>query len=202
MRYDPDNKEKKKEQILSATFRCVNKHGIDGMKLRDIAQAAKLNPALIHYYFKDKENLLKEFIDYLWRKLVADVGKQFRPSIPPEQKLELLFQAAENFITKQKPLFVAFVDAWSFCLRNPGLQETYANINRQMATLVNNILAEGIEQGVFNKVRTELIAYHFFALVVGTGIIWHTDNQSINLEEQFQAITTDIKQAVMQTPVS
>ena len=119
MKHDNSEHETKKNHILSATFRCISRSGIDGITLRSIAEEAKINPALLHYYFKDKENLLSEFIQYLFLRFIVDLEKQFTPADSPERKLETLFQAGMDFVRKQKQLFVVFIDVWSFCLRTP-----------------------------------------------------------------------------------
>ena len=150
MKHDVYEQEQKKIHILSATFRCISKRGIDGITLRSIAEEAKINPALLHYYFKDKENLLSKFIQYLFLHFIVDVEKQLDHSDTPEKKLETLLKAGKNFVEKQKSLFIVFIDVWSFCLRNPSLQKTYAGINKSLTEFIENILEEGTRGGIFN----------------------------------------------------
>ena len=47
-----------KIQILSAAENLFTRHGYAGTSIRNIADAAGVNPALVHYYFNSKHNLL------------------------------------------------------------------------------------------------------------------------------------------------
>jgi AcrR family transcriptional regulator len=197
MKHDASEQETKKNNILSATFRCISRRGIDGITMRSIAEEANINPALLHYYFKDKENLLAEFIQYLFLRFIVDVEKQLNPADSPEKKLETLFQAGRNFVQRQKDLFIVFIDVWSFCLRNPSLQKTYAGINRRLTEFIENILEEGTKERIFNDVQKDLLSYHIVAFVVGIGTIWHMDNRSIDLDDQFGILTQNLRQIVL-----
>ncbi len=197
MKQDVSNQEERKNHILSATFRCISRRGIDGISLRQIAEEAKINPALLHYYFKDKENLLSEFIQYLFLRFIVDVEKRLNPADPPQKKLEALFAAGKNFVEKQKNLFIVFIDVWSFCLRHPSLQETYAGINKRLAEFIQDILDQGTKQKVFNQARRVLLSYHIVAFVVGIGTIWHMDSKSIKLEDHFDILAQNLRSILL-----
>ncbi|MET4726642.1 TetR/AcrR family transcriptional regulator [Lysobacter enzymogenes] len=46
-----------RERLLDAAIACYARHGIAATSLRAIAAEAGVNPALLHYYFGDKEQL-------------------------------------------------------------------------------------------------------------------------------------------------
>lgn len=54
-----------KERIVNAAIRLFSKKGYDATRVSDIAGAAKVNKALIYYYFKSKENILDFMIGHL-----------------------------------------------------------------------------------------------------------------------------------------
>ncbi|HOV40680.1 MAG TPA: TetR family transcriptional regulator [Oscillospiraceae bacterium] len=58
-----------KERILHAAVELFSKKGFDGARVNEIAEAAKVNKALIYYYFKNKEDIL----DYLVNMLLENV---------------------------------------------------------------------------------------------------------------------------------
>jgi AcrR family transcriptional regulator len=47
------------EQILDAAEYLFSKHGVHGVTLRDVAQRVGIHTTLLHYYFKDKQNLFE-----------------------------------------------------------------------------------------------------------------------------------------------
>ena len=50
-------------RLLDVAVDCFAHHGIAGSTLREIAGEAGVNPALVHYYFGDKQQLLQAAID-------------------------------------------------------------------------------------------------------------------------------------------
>ena len=51
-----------RERVLDATIACYTRQGIAATSLRSIATEAGVNPALLHYYFGDKEQLREAVI--------------------------------------------------------------------------------------------------------------------------------------------
>ena len=49
--------ESTEEKILKAAIDVFLEKGYDGARMKDIADRAKINKALLHYYFRSKENL-------------------------------------------------------------------------------------------------------------------------------------------------
>ncbi len=49
-----------RERIVVATISCVEKYGLEGVTIRNIAKQAGVNSAAINYYFRAKDKLLDE----------------------------------------------------------------------------------------------------------------------------------------------
>ncbi|MBN1533102.1 MAG: TetR/AcrR family transcriptional regulator [Spirochaetes bacterium] len=57
--------EERRNQILKALQRCLLSKPFNETSIKDIAKAAKVNHGVLHYYFKSKEDILLNFIDYI-----------------------------------------------------------------------------------------------------------------------------------------
>ncbi len=58
-------------RILEATSACIVKKGAADVSLQDVAEAAGVSKALIHYHFHDKGELLARLVEWLRAGLVA-----------------------------------------------------------------------------------------------------------------------------------
>jgi AcrR family transcriptional regulator len=58
-------------RILEATCRCIMSRGAADVSLQDVAEAAGVSKALIHYHFRDKGELLARLVEWLRAGLVA-----------------------------------------------------------------------------------------------------------------------------------
>src|SRR5271155_3879744 len=84
----PSKGEKAKARIISVAETLFNKQGFDGASMRDIATAAKMQPASVYYYFKSKEELLWA----VWEKGGIELLDRVKTSIAdktgPWQRME------------------------------------------------------------------------------------------------------------------
>ena len=90
MKFDLTKCEIKKDNILNATYKCIYELGVSGISMRSIAKEAGVNQPMLHYYFKNRENLLTESLRALFDRFTADITKGYKASDPPEKKLDAL----------------------------------------------------------------------------------------------------------------
>ncbi|WP_434212036.1 TetR/AcrR family transcriptional regulator [[Pseudomonas] boreopolis] len=57
--------------LLDAALACFAEQGIAGTRMRDVAQRAGVTPALVNYYFGDKEQLLRSVVETRLRPVAA-----------------------------------------------------------------------------------------------------------------------------------
>ena len=50
------------EKILNAARRVFENKGMSGARMQEIADEAKINKSLLHYYYRSKQNYLKPFL--------------------------------------------------------------------------------------------------------------------------------------------
>jgi AcrR family transcriptional regulator len=77
-----------RERIISVAETLFNKQGFDGASMRDIAAAAKMQPASMYYYFGSKEELLWAVWEKGGVELLNRVNDAIAPVTDPWQRLE------------------------------------------------------------------------------------------------------------------
>ncbi len=61
--------------LLDAARRLFSERGFHEVSTREIAREAQANPAMIRYYFEDKEGLYKAMLQQVFQRLLAGVGE-------------------------------------------------------------------------------------------------------------------------------
>src|SRR5258707_3714343 len=79
--------EKSRAAILKAAIHEFAQHGIAGARTDAIARAARVNKALLYYYFKDKEAIYQAVLDHVFSGLRETVVPILDSDVPPRQKL-------------------------------------------------------------------------------------------------------------------
>jgi AcrR family transcriptional regulator len=67
-----------RDQILTAAYRTLIELGYNQISMRKIADAARVNQSLLHYYYGSKENLMLEVLGYVNEQLLARQRKMYQ----------------------------------------------------------------------------------------------------------------------------
>ena len=167
--------------------------------MRTISQEAKVNQALIHYYFGSKDNMLLEVLRAMFNRFIYDIKKVYTAQDSPEQKIEKIFRHGEDYDVTQKEMFVVFVDFWTLSVRNQDMQRVFAELYGQVSAIIEKILEDGIEKGVFNKVRTDIISVQYMAFMQGICMRWHMKNAKFDLREHFAAYRDNLLSQILRS---
>jgi len=82
-------KERRRQQLIDATIKCISKRGLGSTTLADVAKEAGLSQGIVNLHFESKDNLLKETLRYL----AEDYDFHFMQTMeksPPEPSAKLL----------------------------------------------------------------------------------------------------------------
>lgn len=102
-------KKSKEELILDAAEQEFLTKGYDGARTTSIAKAAGVTHAMLHYYFRTKENLFERIIDekfhLMSHSMLAVMGN---PSLPVVERIRSGISSHFDFIARNPhlPLFV------------------------------------------------------------------------------------------------
>jgi AcrR family transcriptional regulator len=165
--------------------------------MRSIAQEAKVNQAMLHYYFGNKDDLLLELLRALAKRFVYDLKRSYRPSDPPERKIENVLQMGEDYVTQQREMFVVLSDLWSLAIRNPSMQKALSDHYTEVSAVTESILKEGIEKGIFNQVNTKILSFQINAMNQGVSLLGFMVEKSFVAHEHYAAYRENFLNLVM-----
>jgi TetR/AcrR family transcriptional regulator len=91
------------EQILEAAKKVFHRKGFEGTRMQEIADEAGFNKSLVHYYFRNKENLFQAVFEDAFSSLAPQVAGIFSGNSGFEEK-----------ITRFTGLYLTFIHENSF----------------------------------------------------------------------------------------
>ncbi|RFM27623.1 TetR/AcrR family transcriptional regulator [Deminuibacter soli] len=109
--------------IKSAARKVFLRDGLKGARLQEIADIAGINRAMLHYYFRSKENLFEMVFKEVIEKMYGRLNTVLRSSLPIREKIVAF---AENFVC----------DA----LENPDLDGFFINEFAQHPELLDQLI--------------------------------------------------------------
>lgn len=96
------------EKILAAATEVFHQKGFGGARMEEIAQAAGINKALLHYYFRSKQKLFDKVFHTSFAQLISKImGIMVSPK-PLEEKVYEISRFYHQLLQErpQLPLFV------------------------------------------------------------------------------------------------
>src|SRR5580765_5923814 len=86
----------KQMQILQVTEQLFAEKGFDGTSIRDISKEAKINVAMVSYYFGSKEKLLETLILHKTSGLKEQLIHLIEENLEPVEKINKLIDLYVN----------------------------------------------------------------------------------------------------------
>jgi TetR/AcrR family transcriptional regulator len=158
--------------ILEAAIREFSNQGIAGARTDAIACAAKVNKALLYYYFKDKEALYGAVLDQVFGGLIACVGEVLSRDLPPREKIIAYAGAHFDYIASH-PLYPRIVQGemmWAGRGRATQLERIVKKYFRPLFGRVAGALREGQVSGEFRSVDP----LHFVPSMIAVIVFYFT----------------------------
>ena len=154
----------KKEHIMHVAMELFAEKGFEGTSIRDLAQKADVNIAMVNYYFGSKEKLFEQ--------LLADKAQFMRAKIEAVESNESLteIEKLDHIIDGYVARFLAQPDFHRVFLQELLVTQR-ANLHQHVLSLfekntrdVVSIIEKGIQKKQFKKVDPQLT----FISIVGT----------------------------------
>lgn len=146
--------EESRAAILQAAAQEFAEHGIAGARTDAIARAARVNKALLYYYFKDKETLYGAVLDHAFTGMKTGVFRALDSDLAPREKILAYVGAYFDFIASNQ-VYPKLMQREMMRAR----EGNSVHIDRLVKTYfqpiyrkVGELLHKGIADGEFRKV--------------------------------------------------
>lgn len=171
---DNQEKQSKEQQILAAAEQEFLTKGYDGARTISIAQAAGVTHAMLHYYFRTKEQLFERIVDdkfaTMSHSMVAIMGD---PSLPIVERIKGGIAAHFDFIAAN-PLLPRFVIN-EIVSRPERYEELYKRADFVVNSVYNGLQAEvdyAAERGEIERVDVKMLFISIMSLNIFTFVAY------------------------------
>ena len=164
--------EQSRAAILQAAVREFAHEGVAGARTDAIARAAKVNKALLYYYFRDKEALYGAVLDQVFGGLIACVGEVLSRDLPPREKI-IAYAGAHFDYVASHPLYPRIVQGEMMGAgrgRATHLERIVKKYFRPLFGRVAGVLREGQASGEFRAVDP----LHFVPSMIAVIVFYFT----------------------------
>jgi TetR/AcrR family transcriptional regulator len=144
--------EESRTAILQAAIREFAREGVAGARTDAIAKAAKVNKALLYYYFHDKDALYGAALDHVFQERNRRLMPVLAENVPPGEKILRYVGAFFDYLAEH-PAHREMVQRELFNVPRRGQMQRIVKLYmRPMFEEMVKVFREGIATGVFRSV--------------------------------------------------
>jgi len=146
--------------IMQATYRALCEYGYAGLTIQRIGDEFPKSKSLLYHHYDGKDDLLLDFLSFMLDR--------YRETVPhwegedPETKLRMLidFVLAGDPDEERQQFRKAMVELRAQAAHDDAYRDHFTESDRYFQEKTTEIVAEGVEQGVFRDVDSGRVGAH------------------------------------------
>lgn len=152
------------EKILIAARKVFIEKGLDGARMQEIADEAGISKALLHYYYRSKQQLFDGIYVQVFSDVLPRIFGIFKSELPLCEIIRNFFEMHIEFL-KQNPSLSMFV--MKEISRVPHLlKKIMTEKNVDIRRAVNAKVQEAVDRGEIKPIRGEELILNMVSLSI------------------------------------
>lgn len=92
-----------KQELIQKSLTVFKNYGYQATSISKLANACNVEKAHLYYYFKNKEDLMFEVLNYLKEKVISEIlSIAYNDSLSYSKRLQMLLEALKSFYKETK----------------------------------------------------------------------------------------------------
>ncbi|BDI31010.1 TetR family transcriptional regulator [Capsulimonas corticalis] len=140
--------DKRRRELVGAACRLIAEKGFEGLRVRDIAAAAGVNIATLHYYFPEKEDLIRGVIEHILQQFIssnAPIANNVRMSAADQ--LQAMVANMEYRVKDHSEICVVLTEITTRAHRDAAIHQMMIEIESGWRSRLSSLIAAGHVDG-------------------------------------------------------
>ena len=186
--------DQKMEQILGAVRTIMAKNGLAATTISQIASQAGVSRGLLHYYFKNKEEMVTRVIQTNMKNIFDLITSIFKKVNNSEELAEELINALRKVLKDDPDFFTLLFESWAVSREGSWTTDELKKHHREFREVIHKELKELSDRGVISPVAPlDGLATLLTAIVDGLGMQLTIDPKLINNESIWASSKTAVR---------
>lgn len=167
-------------RIREQALQLFAQHGFAAVSMRQIASAVGVQAGALYNYTPDKQSLLYDLMKTHMSELLAAWRAQELPKQDPRARLQAFARFHIRFnVERPDAVFLSYMELRNLTPENFAAIES---MRRDYETLLEEILQQGVEQGVFIIADTRIATLAVIAMLTGVNT-WYSAQGRLSVAE-------------------
>jgi TetR/AcrR family fatty acid metabolism transcriptional regulator len=172
------------ESIIRSAYAIMGRNGFVNVSLSDIAREAGVSKALLHYYFKNKEELVAEIYNYAMSEYLETAASIFSEPVTLDEKIGKLFDAFYSYIQENPDWFVVVMELTLLGIKDPERTQKIFSQHVHIRDLTADVLRRARdEENLSADVDVDVLASIMVAMANGFSMSFLTARKVTNFPQ-------------------
>jgi AcrR family transcriptional regulator len=136
-------REDRKQKLVEAAYGRLAERGFEGLRTREVAAAAGVNVATLHYYFPTKESLIRGTVEHALQRFRSTL----EPHGSPADQLRNHLRAVQRLLAEEPELSAVMAELALRSARDPVLAEILRETNATWQKTLRGLLRRAVREG-------------------------------------------------------
>jgi AcrR family transcriptional regulator len=173
----------RKPEILRHTYKVVEEEGFMGMTIGKVATRMGVNSGLLIHYFKSKEGLIMEMVDYLYDSSMTVYLEELKKYTTPKERLEGLLDMVFDTSGTMPQRDAVFWSCYAMGFRNDQIKVKIKHLMKRFIEFGIAEMEAWEANGLVKIADKERAAETIMALSEGFGILRNSVDDMAALKE-------------------
>lgn len=153
------------EKIMDAAIKVFTEKGLAGARMQEIADEAGVNKAMVHYYYRNKQNLFEN----IFKKKVKELFRAFSIILVADQSFE---EKIRSFIETEIEIISQFPSLPLFVLNEAGknpaiLDEVFEEGGpKRLIKLFRKMVEQEVKKGSIRSLKFDELLINIMSLCI------------------------------------
>ena len=141
-----------KMRIMETAHRTLFRYGIKRLIMDDLAAQLGMSKKTLYTYFSCKKKLVEETMDCTISRVFSKQDEIMKKADSPIDKLMAIFLPILEMLGAMDPVLMKDLNKFY-----PDLWQKLDEKRRQRFTMINQIITDGVEQGIFIPIHPDVL---------------------------------------------
>ncbi len=142
-----------RKRIMETAHKTLFRYGIKALTMDDLAAQLGMSKKTLYTYFSCKKELVEETMDCTISRVFSKQDIMIKEADSPIDKLMAVFLPILEMLASMDPILMKDLNKFY-----PDLWCKVDQKRRQRFSLINEIIADGVDQGIFIPIRPDVLA--------------------------------------------
>jgi len=141
----------RRTELVGITYRLIATRGLEGLRTRDVAEAAEIDTGTLHYHFPSKEKLIQAVVERLSDEFRVNRAETTSPPANAVDELRNEVLDVVSRVEKSPQHLVVMLDFVVRASRDKTVAQILGRTQKQWNDSLVALFSRGIEQGLFRS---------------------------------------------------